>query len=53
MRNLMYGTVEDVRENLTLLVDVTHEELITAVLCLCGEIENLQHQIERLKNDKS
>lgn len=57
MRNLMHGDAENIRDNLTCLTDVTHEELLTAVIGLCKEMMLIEQQLElilstleRLKN---
>lgn len=53
----MHGDAENIRDNLTCLTDVTHEELLTAVIGLCKEMMLIEQQLElilstleRLKN---
>jgi hypothetical protein len=49
----MYNTAEEIMDNLTFLPDITHEELLTAVIGLCSKVVVMQEEIERLRNGKN
>jgi hypothetical protein len=57
MRSLMYDDADTIRNNLTYLSDVTHDELLTAVIGLCKEMMIIEQQVEsilsKLERDKN
>jgi hypothetical protein len=50
MRNLMFDDAQTIMNNLHYLPDITHDELLTAVIGLCEEVIELKKEIEGLKN---
>lgn len=49
-RNFIHFNIDEIHDNLLLGEEITHHELLTAVIGLCGEIKVLKKQISYLRD---